>query len=140
MPRSVRLLLPLSWVVAVLHHYAAAVEPGELLIAEMNCVACHDAPAEVQARLASRQAPRLGEPGLRLTPQWLRSFLTNPSAEKSGLLMPDMLHGLTPTERAEAVEALTHYLVSRQKRGPGIAAGASSASIAVGNSLYHSVG
>ena len=118
----------------------ASVEPGELLLAEMNCVACHDAPAEIQARLASRQAPGLGEAGLRLTPQWLRTFLASPSAEKSGLLMPDMLHALTQTARTEAVEALTHYLVSRQKPLGGMAAGASAASIAAGNFLYHSVG
>src|SRR5207302_211108 len=69
----------------------SGVAEGELLIGEVNCVACHQASAEIKGRLFSRQSPRLSGAGLRLTPQFLRAFLSNPSAEKPGTTMPDLL-------------------------------------------------
>src|SRR5258707_9110109 len=68
----------------------SGVSPGELLLGELNCVACHQAEASVKTRLFSRESPRLGEAGLGLTPQYVRAFLTNPSAEKPGTTMPDL--------------------------------------------------
>src|SRR2546421_12272973 len=48
------------------------VDQGELLLGELNCVACHQAEASVKARLASKQAPLLAQSGLAITPQYLR--------------------------------------------------------------------
>lgn len=118
----------------------AAVDPGEILLSEMNCVACHSTTPEIKERLASRQSPRLGAAGTRITPQHLRAFLENPAAAKPGTLMPDSLHGLDAAKKSEVAEALTHYLVSLQKPDPARPAGASSAAIAAGKSLYHTVG
>ena len=117
-----------------------AIDPGEILLSEMNCVACHAAAPEVQARLAARQSPRLGKDGVRIAPHHLRAFIENPAATKPGTLMPDALHALPPAEKAEAAEALTHYLVSLQAGDTSPQASASLASIAAGQQLYHSVG
>src|SRR5438270_565229 len=90
----------------------AAIDPGEILIGEMNCVACHEAEEPIKSRLASRPSPRLDPAhGLRVAPAWLRAFLENPQATQPGTLMPDLLIGLDPPARAEAAEALTHYLI-----------------------------
>lgn len=118
----------------------AAVDPGEILLSEMNCVACHSTTPEIKERLASRQSPRLGAKGVRITPHHLRAFLENPAATKPGTLMPDALHGLEPAKKAEVAEALTHYLISLQKADDRPAAGANSAAIATGKTLYHTVG
>jgi len=118
----------------------AEVTPGEILIAEMNCAACHATPAPLTERLASRQAPKLGAEGVRATPQWLREFLADPQAAKPGTLMPDALHALPPAEKTEAVEALTHFLISLQPRETEEGRGASAAVLAEGEHLYHSLG
>src|SRR5688572_18302105 len=87
---------------------SAEVTPGEILIAEMNCAACHEVPGPTKVRLASRQAPRLGADGVKATPQWLREFLIAPQATKPGTLHADALHALEPAAKTEAAEALTH--------------------------------
>ena len=118
----------------------SAVEPGEMFLAEMNCVACHDASPEIKTRLASRLSPRLGANGVRATPQWLRAFLANPSSENPGTFMPDLLHPLPATEKAEAAEALTHYLLSLNAPDSGVQTGFSLAAVNTGKALFHSVG
>src|SRR5580765_8289426 len=46
----------------------SGVHAGELLLGELNCAACHQAADPIKMRLMSRQSPRLGEGGLRVTP------------------------------------------------------------------------
>ncbi|MBL9174159.1 MAG: c-type cytochrome [Verrucomicrobiales bacterium] len=118
----------------------ARMDAGELLLGELNCVACHAAPLEISARLQSRTAPRLGTEGLRLTPQWIRSWLSNPAASKPGTAMPDLLHGLPAAEQADAIESLTQFLVSIQPAGAPDAVSADPARAAIGQTLYHSLG
>jgi mono/diheme cytochrome c family protein len=118
----------------------AAVEPGEILVSEMNCAACHD-PGPLKTRLASRPSPRLdAAQGVKVTPQWLRVFLLNPQAETPGTLMPDMLTGMEEQQRHDAAEALTHYLISLRGPDTAVPVGRSPAVIALGESLYHTVG
>jgi mono/diheme cytochrome c family protein len=117
-----------------------AVDPGEILLSEMNCVACHEAAGPIKQRLASRQAPKLGAQGVRVTPQHLRALLENPATAKPGTLMPDLLHGLDAAKKTETAEALTHYLVSLQKPDERRPAGVNTAAIATGKTLYHTVG
>lgn len=112
---------------------------GELLLSELNCVACHAADPAAAARLKSRPSPVLGKGGLRLTPQYLKAYLSNPSSEKPGTTMPDMLAGLAPAEKAEAAENLAHYLISLAA-SPAVPAGADSFKLAQGRMLYHQVG
>src|SRR5207253_3334779 len=54
------------------------VDSGEILLGELNCVACHQAGEAIKARLASKKPPLLGDVGARATPQYLRAFLSNP--------------------------------------------------------------
>ncbi|HEV7868480.1 MAG TPA: c-type cytochrome [Chthoniobacteraceae bacterium] len=118
----------------------AQVTPGEILLAEMNCVACHETPAGIRARLASRQAPRLGAEGARIQPQHLRAFLEDPAKAKPGTLMPNLLHGVLAVDRAVAADALTHYLLSLQPADPPPAAPADAILVKQGEQLYHRVG
>src|SRR5215510_9900071 len=50
------------------------VDSGEILLGELNCLACHAATDPIKARLASKEPPFLGEAGSRITPQYLRAF------------------------------------------------------------------
>src|SRR6185436_15015110 len=59
-------------------------DQGELLMAELNCVACHRADAAVKQRLTSKQGPVLDDRGLALTPQYLRRFFSDPQAVQPG--------------------------------------------------------
>lgn len=115
----------------------AEVTPGELLIAEMNCVACHSPSDAVKLRLASRSAPRLGPDGVKVTPQWLRAFLADPQKTKPGTLMPDMFQALPPDKKVEVVESLTHFLVKLQGER---AATEPAANIDEGKERYHALG
>jgi len=117
----------------------AEVTPGEILIAEMNCTACHDA-GPLTARLASRQSPRLGHDGVRAKAEWVRAFLLDPQKTKPGTLMPDALHALPPEQKASAAEALTHFLLSQQTPEAAPARRAEAAKITTGEQLYHAVG
>ncbi|MFO1461338.1 MAG: c-type cytochrome [Verrucomicrobiota bacterium] len=118
----------------------AHMDLGELLLGELNCVACHAAPPEISARLQSRTSPRLGAEGLRLTPQWIRTWIANPAGSKPGTAMPNLVQGLPEGERADAVESLTQFLVSVQPPGPPDAISADPARAAIGQTLYHTLG
>ena len=116
----------------------AEVTPGEILMAEMNCTACHQAAPEISRRLAPRTSPVLGD--LRLTPSWLQDFLADPQKSKPGTLMPDMLHRVPAEQKPKVIEELTHFLVRTQRGLPSAEIGASPAKIESGKTLYHSVG
>lgn len=116
------------------------VTEGELLLGELNCVACHAAPAAVVSRLDSRGAPVLGAAGLPVTPQWVRRWLADPAAAKPGSGMPHLLAGLPADQRAEAVEALTHFLTSMAPTHAVAVLRADPARVETGKALYHSVG
>lgn len=141
--RSLRVshLLLSATIAGALASTALAVSPGELLISEMNCVACHDAPDAVKARLSSRPSPRLdGQHAARVTPHWMRAFLADPQATQPGTLMPDLLAGLDAPAKAEAAEALTHYLISLRGEAKDKPVGSGLAAVNIGRTLYHSVG
>ncbi len=118
---------------------SAEVTPGELLMAEMNCAACHAPTDDVRARLASRSSPLVGAEGVNASPEWLREFLLDSQKTKPGTLMPDMLHALPPEKRAEAAESLTHFLVSIQGPPKPLHEDAAGKS-GEGKALYHAVG
>lgn len=143
--------LGLGWVAAVGSTWVAGaaglaaplakgVDPGEVLLGELNCIACHGAEPAIARRLASPGAPILGSTGLRLEPQWIRSWLASPVSSKPGTPMPHLLHGLPEGERTQAVEELTHYLVSIQPSGVPTYTTADRARLDLGRDLYHSLG
>jgi len=139
-PRHLRILA--TFIIALTHPALAAIDPGEILIAEMNCAACHEVTPPIAARLASRPSARLDAAhAVRVTAPWLRAFLEDPQATQPGTLMPDMLGGMDPAARHEAAEALTHYLV--QLRGPEKDAApvvSDATLIETGKTLYHTAG
>jgi len=118
----------------------AEADSGETLLGELNCLACHTASGTVKARVASRPSPILGAEGLRITPQYLRAFLTAPHNEKPGTTMPDLLHGMDASAKSEAVEALVHYLISLFPSAASTPTGADPLKMQQGRRLYHQVG
>jgi cytochrome c2 len=119
---------------------APALDIGQLLLGELNCVACHQADAGVRARLTSRPPPLLADAGLRITPQYLRAFVADPQSEKPGTTMPELLHGMSREEKAETVEALVHFLLSLNAAPAPAAVGADPFKIQQGRLLYHQIG
>ncbi len=100
------------------------VEGGRLLLGELGCAHCHADPG-----LSSKKAPHLSDVGGRLKPEWLRAWLRDPAAVKPHTTMPKVV------QDPEAVEPLTHYLMSLGKP-VGLSSGAS----AKGEELYARVG
>ncbi|MDX1564310.1 MAG: c-type cytochrome, partial [Phycisphaeraceae bacterium] len=116
---------------------ATDAELGEVLLSELNCAACHKPPGD---RIGTRPAPDLTRAGARLTPQYLRAFLSDPAKTKQGTSMPTIFHASAPQAKAGAVEALTHFLVSQDGPIQPSKAGGSKAVAARGKALFESVG
>ncbi len=111
------------------------IDHGEALWSELNCAACHAG----GSRMNPRVGPVLGKDGLQLTPQFLRAFLSNPESEKPGTTMPDLLHGMSASQRTETVDALTHFLATVPDKDEKMI-GSSVTRIAQGRKLFHTVG
>ena len=88
----------------------AADVKGQVLIEELNCVACHAAEGTLTTR--SKIAPRLADIGSRVHPAFIESFILDPHGTKPGTTMPDVLARLGAEEKARTAEALTHFLMS----------------------------
>ncbi len=105
---------------------------GQLLLGELNCVACH-APAESSA--LAKQAPVLDGVGTRIRPGYFKTFLADPQKVKPGSAMPHVFAG--DPDAAAKIEALAHYLAStgspKQESGDAKAA-------AAGRDTYHRIG
>ena len=114
---------------------------GELLLGEYGCVSCHEVSDSVHGRISPKRAPKLDRVGARVAPDYLRRFLEAPHEMKPGTTMPDLLGGLSDSDRADAIDALVHYLVSRG--GPIAAEPArvrSAGDVEVGRRLFHESG
>lgn len=132
-------------VVAGFHRLTDAKAPqaaaGELLIGELNCTACHKPKGEAAAqRVGPKGAPDLSDVGARATPQWLRAYLADPHGVKPGATMPDMLHASESRARTDAVEALTHLLVSLGGPIQPSTKGGNDVLVERGKTLYHTLG
>ena len=110
---------------------------GRVLIEELNCVACHKAPAVLAS---SRKSPRLSLAGSRVNPDYLKAFIQSPHQVKPGTLMPDLLGNLEPGEKEKVAEAITHYLVSVQKGEQFMVKAPDAVAAEQGEKLFHSVG
>jgi len=109
-------------------------------LGELNCMACHAGSNQAAGRITSRQSPILGEAGLALTPHYLRAYLADPHATKPGNTMPDVLGGLPADERAQVVDALTHFLVKAAGETTAEDTSVDTHQIQVGQRLFHEVG
>jgi len=114
-------------------------DPGELLVGELNCVACHQTEASVKSRLASRQGPALG-PQLPLNPNFVRKLLADPQSVQPGASMPDVFAGMNESEKSSAIDALVHFLASVTAAGNPPVVAAEEVKIQQGRLLYHQVG
>ncbi|WP_425619096.1 hypothetical protein NA78x_002829 [Anatilimnocola sp. NA78] len=112
-------------------------QAGDVLIAELRCAACHA--GTPRRSLSEKAAPDLTEAGSRISPAYLRRFLTSPALEHPGSTMPDILATRPEAERDQIAEALTHFLVAQSKL-PFTAKRSSSVDWEQGKALFHSVG
>lgn len=110
---------------------------GELLLGELNCTSCHVSDA---VRVAPRGAPDLTKAGERLTPQYLKKYLADPHGLKPGATMPDVFHASEQMSKTDAVEFLTHYLVSLGGPVKPAEMDGNTTLVDRGRELYHSVG
>lgn len=110
---------------------------GQVLVEEMNCVACHASTAPFAGQ--SKKAPRLADVGSRVNPAYLEAFIRDPHGVKPGTTMPDLLGLVSATDRATVAKEVTHFLLSLKKNNfelkPPDAVAASQ-----GEKLFHSRG
>lgn len=112
-------------------------EGGLLLLAELNCAACHVPPSDWQHWLAPKPGPDLRHAGSRLDMNSLWRFIRSPQHRKPGTQMPGLFAGNEDTDAA-IIEALATYLASLTKppkNQPTIVGDA-----ARGRDLYHQTG
>ena len=112
-------------------------QAGDLLILELRCAACHT--GIERGVLSEKSALDLTQAGARVSPEFLKNFLADPSSTHSGTTMPDVLASKPADERQQIAEALTHFLVAQptqkfQEETP------SKENAQQGQILYHSVG
>jgi mono/diheme cytochrome c family protein len=120
---------------------AGSLIQGEILLAELNCLACHSpGNAEIQERFNAKTGPHLGEIGARATPQYLRKFLENPHGIKPGTTMPDMFHSSDPESKRRDVDFLVHFLAAQGGPINSDWRGGTPAMARQGEQLFHSVG
>lgn len=119
---------------------AGGLADGELLLGELNCVGCHQAPARVKDALFVKQPPLLGHVGDRITPNYLRSFLNDPQSQKPGTQMPTPLHGLGKAARKDAIQDLVHYLSTLRSGLKPVGVEADGYLLETGRGLFHKVG
>lgn len=115
----------------------AKTEGGDLLLQELNCVACHKAEGEFAAGLNVRTAPNLDNVGARVRPEWLRVYLAAPHEAKPGAAMPDLFAGVDEATKQDEVEALTHFLAGKGTLAHG---SPTPSGIARGEQVFHRVG
>jgi mono/diheme cytochrome c family protein len=115
---------------------------GEVLLAELDCTACHAAAPAVLDRLRPKPAPRLGQVASRLDSTHARAWLLDPLTVKPGTTMPAVLHRLPPAQREAAADDLVHFLWSLggEPTPPPAPGAASSFQWQQGRVLYHQIG
>ena len=110
------------------------VNGGLLLLAELNCTACHAVPKSWEERLKAKPGPDLSAVGSRLDADTLWLMVRSPQSRKKGTQMPGMFAGEEGDD--EEVEALVEYLSSMKQDAPKVPAG----DVERGKELYHKVG
>lgn len=119
------------------NHPLTQAQAGNVLISELRCAACHS--GVQQGSLPEKTAPDLGDVGARISPEYLRRFLTSPPAAHPGTTMPDLLASQPQAERERIAEALTHFLIG-QSKSLFQSEAPEQVDLQRGKALYHSVG
>jgi mono/diheme cytochrome c family protein len=118
-------------------HSLSENQVGELLITELQCLACHErqnAPQQL-----ARTAPNLADVGSRVSPEFLKQFIASPAKAHVGTAMPDMLANHSEADRNKIAEAITHFLVAQSPRKFESSLVEDNA-LTEGQELFHSVG
>lgn len=110
------------------------VNGGLLLLAELNCTACHAAPVSWADRLKAKPGPDLSAVGSRLDADTLWLMIRSPQTRKKGTQMPGLFAGEEGDD--EKVEALVEYLETLRGKVPEVPAGDAER----GRLLYHKAG
>jgi cytochrome c2 len=113
------------------HRDQATVEGGLLLLSELNCVACHAAPAGWRERVPGRGKISLAGVGSRLQVEALRAFVGDPHSMKPGTTMP----GTVPDDPG-AANAIAAYLATLMREEKKVAGG----DVTAGKKVFESVG
>ena len=82
------------------------------------CLQCHEAEGEWSSWLRSVPPPLLDGAGLRLRPDWLIDWISDPATDEPGTRMPHALAAVPEDQRREVATDITHFLIARD-RGPG---------------------
>ncbi|MEM9281055.1 MAG: c-type cytochrome [Verrucomicrobiota bacterium] len=109
-------------------------EGGFILLNELNCVACHEAPQAWKGRLPGLEGTRLEGVGSRLGLIDLEIMIRSPRFLKKDTTMPSLFSG--PDRDLDEVKALKHYLASLKEDFPEYPRG----SVNAGRELYHRAG
>ena len=119
---------------------------GDVLLTELSCTACHHSDFPT---LKAKGGPNLDAIGLRVSLNWLKSYLNTPHEVKPGTTMPDVLSHLSTQEKEDAIAALSAFLSTQRKPFPEVRASGANpvphqfwnkGSVDRGRELYHSVG
>ncbi|MFM7071378.1 MAG: c-type cytochrome [Planctomycetota bacterium] len=110
---------------------------GQLLVGELNCVACHAVEGPLANVVAAKKAPILDNVGKRVRPEFLREFLLNPQTAKPGTTMPHMLTNGSDAEREAQADALVHFL---SLTGALVEGAAAPQAAKRGEQLFHQIG
>ncbi len=95
-------------------HPLSEEQSGKLLISELRCAACHDGLDASRMK----EAPVLSGAGSRLTPDFIKNFVADPSSVHHGTTMPGMLGGLSAEIRDEVAADISAYLSSLKGTPP----------------------
>ncbi|MHC4994027.1 MAG: PA14 domain-containing protein [Planctomycetota bacterium] len=118
----------------------SAVERGEVLLGELNCIGCHQAPPGVASRITSKPGPDLSTITQRVSPRWIADYLKAPHTEKPGATMPDLFHASEAKSRDGAIEFIVHYLTALGGPMQSSTFEAYPQLVDQGRNLYHTVG
>ena len=118
-------------------HQLDQVSVGRLLMDELRCAACHEG---IGPGLVPATGPDLAEVGGRVAPDYLQRFIADPWGTRPGTKMPGVLHSLPTSERAEAAQAITHFLVDASSRRGWSRGEVEEHEVAAGDDLFHTVG
>ncbi len=91
--------------------HAFLTEGGLLLLAELNCAACHAAAGAWQDFIGPKPGPDLSAVGSRLDMDALWRFIRSPQHRKPGTQMPGLFAGNEETDPG-TIEAIATYLAS----------------------------
>ncbi|MBT6453658.1 MAG: hypothetical protein HOK60_11760 [Planctomycetes bacterium] len=105
------------------------------------CLQCHEAEGEWSHWLRSVPPPLLDGAGLRLRPDWLIDWISDPATDEPGTRMPHALAALPEDQRREVATDISHFLIARD-RGPGDWSPVqfNGADVEVGKRLFDTIG